>query len=38
MEWLAREMEQYRLAVLAVTKTHLPDEGESCEMRLGDTG
>ena len=27
MERLAREMEQYRLAVLAVTETHLPGEG-----------
>ena len=29
MERLAREMEQYRLAVIAVTETHLPGEGES---------
>ena len=28
MERLAREMEQYRLAVVAVTETHLPGEGE----------
>ena len=28
MEQLAGEMERYRLAVLAVTETHLPGEGE----------
>ena len=28
MERLAREMERYRLAVLAVAETHLPGEGE----------
>ena len=29
MEQLAREMERYRLAVVAVTETHQPGEGET---------